>query len=61
MSRDSQPKRVRKRMPQPASLEDIEALWRKQGPDAIRLVAEVDPTAYIMAMARLVADLDDDD
>ncbi len=59
----SEPKRIRARPPRP-KLDDVdalEALWRQHGDKAIRHLAEHDPSAYIMAMARLVADLDDED
>lgn len=51
-------KRVRKFRAKPDGISELEAIWREHGPDAIRLVAQKDPSAYIAAIARLVDDLD---
>ena len=51
-------KRTRKFRAKPNGASELEAMWREHGSDAIRLVAEKDPGAYIAAIARLIEDID---
>jgi hypothetical protein len=61
MSAEPQTKRVRKRLPKIDTSADLEALWEAHGMEAIETVRKHDPGAWLIAMARLAADIGEDE
>lgn len=58
MTSERSRRRARKFKPAPTTPEALEELWRQHGPEALRTVARLDPSAFLLAIARLIDDVD---